>query len=152
MGARRWMMEYGVALVLAFLFAMILGQVSLFRESSLGKLRASDLVQFVGYSGSVVIGWLGARALARNPPVEWKWMVPFQGLVVPCVTLLAITIAYGVLLFALDPFLGKVGKAIYNWVFIVAIVADSIWLIYSWVWKCAPLVAAMESRKLHKSA
>ena len=152
MGARRWMMEYGVALVLAFLFAMILGQVSLFRESSLGKLRASDLVQFVGYSGSVVIGWLGARALARNPPVEWKWMVPFQGLVVPCATLLAITIAYGVLLFALDPFLGKVGKAIYNWVFIVAIVADSIWLIYSWVWKCAPLVAAMESRKLHKSA
>lgn len=110
MGARRWMMEYGVALVLAFLFAMILGQVSLFRESSLGKLRASDLVQFVGYSGSVVIGWLGARALARNPPVEWKWMVPFQGLVVPCVTLLAITIAYGVLLFALDPFLGKVAR------------------------------------------
>ena len=59
MGARRWMMQYGVALALAFLFAMILGQVSLFRESSLGKLRASDLVQFVGYSGSVVIGWLG---------------------------------------------------------------------------------------------
>jgi hypothetical protein len=27
MGARRWVMEYGVALVLAFLFAMILGQV-----------------------------------------------------------------------------------------------------------------------------
>jgi hypothetical protein len=78
MGARRWVMEYGVALVLAFLFAMILGQVSLFRESSLGKLRASDLVQFVGYSGSVVIGWLGARELARNPPVEWKWMVPFK--------------------------------------------------------------------------
>ncbi|MDH4088578.1 MAG: hypothetical protein OEV04_16260 [Nitrospira sp.] len=151
MGARRWVMEYGVALVLTFLFAMILGQVSLFQESSLGKLRASDLVQFVGYSGSVVIGWLGARALARNPPVEWKWMVPFQGLVVPCATLLAITIAYGVLLFALDPFLGKVGKAIYNWIFIVAIVADSIWFILSWVWKCAPLVAAMESRKLRKA-
>jgi hypothetical protein len=152
MGARRWVMEYGVALVLAFLFAMILGQVSLFRESSLGKLRASDLVQFVGYSGSVVIGWLGARELARNPPGEWKWIVPFQGLVVPCATLLAITIAYGVLLFALDPFLGKVGEAIYNWVFIVAIVADSIWLILSWVWKCAPLVAAVESRKLRKAA
>jgi hypothetical protein len=152
MGARRWAMEYGVALFLAFLFAMILGQVSLFRESSLGRLRASDLVQFVGYSGSVVIGWLSARELARNPPAEWKWIVPFQGLVVPCATLLAITIAYGVLLFALDPFLGKLGKVIYNWVFIVAIVAGSIWLILSWVWRCAPLVAAMEPRKLRKAA
>jgi hypothetical protein len=106
----------------------------------------------VGYSGSVVIGWLGARELARNPPVEWKWMVPFQGLVLPCATLLATIIAYGVLLFTLDPFPGKAGKAIYDWVFIVAIVADSIWLILSWVWKCAPLVEAMESRKLRKAA
>lgn len=145
-------MEYGVALVLAFLLAAILGQVSLFRETSVGKLRASDLVQFVGYSGSLVIGWLGARELARNPPVEWTWMVPFQGLVVPLATLLSIAIAYGVLLFALEPLVGKLGKAIYNWVFIAAIVADSIWLILSWVWKCAPLVAAMESRKLRKAA
>lgn len=151
MGARRWMMEYGVALVLAFLFSMILGQVSLFRETSVGKLRASDLVQLVGYSASVVIGWLGARELARNPPLEWKWLVPFQGLVVPFATLLAITIAYGVLLFALDPFLGKLGKAIYNWVFILAIVAGSIWLILSWVWKCAPLVAAMKPLKPRKA-
>lgn len=145
-------MEYGVALILAFLLAAIFGQVSLFRETSVGKLRASDLVQFVGYSGSLVIGWLGARELARNPPVEWAWMVPFQGLVVPLATLLSIAIAYGVLLFALEPLVGKLGKAIYNWVFIAAIVADSIWLILSWVWKCAPLVAAMESRKLRKAA
>lgn len=145
-------MEYGVSLVLAFLFAMILGQVSLFRETSVGKLRASDLVQFVGYSGSLAIGWLGARELARNLPTEWKWMVPFQGLVVPLATLLVIAIAYGVLLLALEPYLGKFGKTIYNWVFIAAIVTDSIWLIFSWVWKCAPLVADMESRKLRKAA
>jgi len=152
MGGRRWVLEYGVALVLAFLLAAILGQVSLFRETSVGKLRASDLVQFVGYSGSLMVGWLGARELARNPPAEWKWMVPLQGLVVPLATLIVITIAYGVLLFALDPFLGKFGMTIYNWVFIVAIVVDSVWLILSWVWKCAPLVAAMDSRKLRKAA
>ena len=145
-------MEYGVALVLAFLFAVILGQVSLFRETSVGKLRASDLVQFVGYSGSLMIGWLGARELADNPPAEWKWIVPFQGLILPLATLLAIAMAYGVFLFALDPFLGKSGRVMYNWVFIAAIVADSIWLILSWVWKCAPLVTAMESRKLRKTS
>jgi len=57
-----------------------------------------------------------------------------------------------VLLLAMDPFLGKSGKALYNWVFIIAIVIDCIWLILSWVWKCAPLVAAMESRKIRKAA
>jgi hypothetical protein len=145
-------MEYGVALALAILLAVIFGQIPLFRETSVGKLRASDLVQFVGYGGSLVIGWLGARALARNPPTEWKWVAPFQGPVVPLATLLTIAIAYGVLLFILDPFLGKSDKAIYNWVFISGLVVDSIWLILSWVWKCAPLVAAAESRKIRKVA
>ena len=152
MGARRWVLKYGVTLLLAYLLAMILGQIPLFRETSVGRLRASDLVQFVGYGGSLVIGWLGAQELSRNSPAEWKWMVPFQGLVVPLATLLAIAMAYGVLLFALDPYMGKLGKAMYNWVFIAAIVADSIWLILSWVWKCVPLVAAMETRKLRKAA
>lgn len=152
MESRKWMMQYGVAMMMAFFLAMILGQISLFRETSIGKLRASDLVQFVGYGGSLLIGWLGTRELARNPPMEWKWMVPFQGVVVPLATLLSIAMAYGVILFVLDPFLGKIGKAVYNWVFIMAIVTDSVWLIFSWVWKCAPLVAAIESRKLRKAA
>jgi hypothetical protein len=71
---------------------------------------------------------------------------------VPLATLLTIAIAYGVLLFVLEPFLGKSGKAIYNCIFIAAIVFDSIWLILSWVWKCDPPVAAMETRKLRKAA
>lgn len=70
----------------------------------------------------------------------------------PLATLLAIAMAYGVLLLPLDPYMGKLGKAMYDWVFIAAIVADSIWLILSWVWKCAPLLAAMETRKLRKAA
>jgi hypothetical protein len=152
MGARKWMMEYGVAMVLACLFGMILGQISLFRETSLGKLRASDLVQFIGYGGALGIAWLGARQLASNPPVEWKWIAPFQGIIVPLATLLSVGIAYGVLLYALEPFLGKSGKATYNWVFIAAIVANSVWLILSWVQKCAALVATMESHKPRKAA
>jgi hypothetical protein len=145
------MMEYGVAMVLAILLAMIFGQIALFRETSVGKLRASDLVQFIGYGGSLVIAWLGARQLASNPPVEWKWIAPFQGIIVPLATVLSVGVAYGVLLYALEPFLGKVGKGIYNWVFITAIVVNSVWLILSWVQKCAALVATMEPRKPRKA-
>jgi hypothetical protein len=152
MKARKWMMEYGVAMVLAFVLAVIFGQIPLFRETAVGKLHASDLVQFVGYGGALVIAWLGARQLAKNPPEEWKWLSPFQGIVLPLATLLTVSISYGVLLFAVEPFLGRMGKTVYNWVFITAIVASSIWLILSWVQKCAPLVAATDSRRLRKAA
>jgi hypothetical protein len=47
MNARKWMMEYGVAMVLTFMFAVILGHIPLFRETTIGKLHASDLVQCI---------------------------------------------------------------------------------------------------------
>ena len=152
MNARKWMMEYGVAMVLAFLFAVILGHISLFRETAIGKLHASDLVQFIGYGGALVIAWFGARQLAAEPPDDWKWLMPYRALILPVTTLAIVTISYGVLLYVSDPFLSKLGKGIYNWMFIIGIVATSAWLIVTWVRKCAPQVAAVESRRLRKLA
>jgi hypothetical protein len=152
MNARKWMMEYGVAMVLTFVFAVILGHIPLFRETTIGKLHASDLVQFIGYGGALVIVWFGARQLAAEPPSDWKWLMPYQALILPVTTLAIVAISYGVLLYVCDPFLSKSGKGIYNWIFIAAIVAGTVWLILSWVQKCAPLVAAMDSRKLRKAA
>ncbi len=152
MNTRKWMMEYGVAMVLTFAFAVILGHIPLFRETTIGKLHASDLVQFIGYGGALVIAWFGARQLAAEPPGDWKWLMPYQALILPVTTLAIVAISYGVLLYVCDPFLSKSGKGIYNWIFIAAIVAGTVWLILSWVQKCAPLVAAMDSRKLRKAA
>jgi hypothetical protein len=152
MNARKWMMEYGVAMVLTFVFAVILGHVPLFRETTIGKLHASDLVQGIGYGGALVIAWFGARQLAAEPPNDWKWLMPYRALILPVTTLAIVTISYGVLLYVCDPFLSKLGREIYNWIFIAAIVASSVWLILSWVQKSAPLVAATDSRKLRKAA
>jgi len=152
MNARKWMMEYGVAMVLTFVFAVILGHVPLFRETTIGKLHASDLVQCIGYGGALVIAWFGARQLAAEPPNDWKWLMPYRALILPVTTLAIVAISYGVLLYVCDPFLSKLGREIYNWIYIAAIVASSVWLILSWVQKCAPLVAAVDSRKLRKAA
>jgi hypothetical protein len=152
MNARKWMMEYGVAMVLAFAFAVVLGHIPLFRETTVGKLHASDLVQFIGYGGALVIAWFGARQLAAEPPEDWKWLMPYRALILPVTTLAIVAIAYGVLLYVCDPFLSKAGKGIYNWMFIIGIVATSAWLIVTWVRKCAPQVAAVESRRLRKQA
>ncbi len=152
MKARKWVMEYGVAMGLAFLFALVLGQIPLFRETTIGKLRASDLVQFLGYSGALAIGWFSARELAANPPEEWKWLMPFRALVVPLATLLAVALAYGVLLLVCAPFLSKAARGIYNWMFIAGIVGSAAWLIVTWLRRCAPAVAESDGRRLRKAA
>jgi hypothetical protein len=152
MKARNWMMGYGVAMILAVLCAMILGHLPLFREATMGKLHASDLVQFIGYSGAIVLAWFGARQLADDPPEDWKWLAPYRALILPMTTLIMVGLAYGVLLYACEPFLSKSGKETYNWIFVVGLIACCAWLIVTWVQKCAPQVAAMESRRLRKAA
>jgi hypothetical protein len=152
MKAQKWMMEYGVAIILTFLFAVILGQIPLFRETAVGKLHASDLVQFIGYGGAMIIAWFGARQLASEPPDDWKWLMPYRALILPVATLTMVAISYGVLLYVCEPFMSKSGKMVYNWFFIAGIVAASVWLIMTWVMKCAPQVAAMESRRLRRAA
>jgi hypothetical protein len=152
MNARKWMMEYGVAMVFTVLSTMVLGHIPLFRETAIGKLHASDLVQFIGYGGALVIAWLGARQLATEPPDDWKWLTPYRALILPVTTLAIVAMSYGVLLYVCDPFFSKTGKEIYNWIFIIGIVASTAWLIVTWVRKCAPQVAAVESRRLRKQA
>lgn len=152
MKARKWMMEYGVAMILAVLCAAVLGHLPLFRETTVGKLHASDLVQFIGYGGAMVLAWFGARQLAAEPPDDWKWLMPYRALVLPLTTLAMVGLAYVVLLYACEPFLGKSGKEIYNWMFVIGIMAACAWLIITWVQKCAPQVAAIESRRLRRAA
>ncbi|HJT21011.1 MAG TPA: hypothetical protein VJ746_11105, partial [Nitrospira sp.] len=136
MKARKWMMEYGVAVVFAGLCAVILGHLPLFRETAVGKLHASDLVQLIGYGGAMVLGWLGARQLAEEPPEDWKWLMPYRALILPLFTLATVALAYVVLLLVCEPFLTKLGREIYNWVFVIGIVAGCVWLIATWVQKC----------------
>jgi hypothetical protein len=152
MKARKWMMEYGVAMILAVLCAVILGHLALFREATIGKLHASDLVQFIGYGGALVLAWFGARQLAADPLEEWKWLTPYRALILPVTTLIMVGLAYGVLLYACEPFLGKSSKETYNWIFVVGLISCCVWLIVTWLQKCAPQVSAMESRRFRKAA
>ena len=152
MKARKWMMEYGVAMIFAMLCAVVLGHVPLFREAAFGKLHASDLVQFIGYGGAIVIAWFGARQAATDPPEDWNWLMPYRAIILPVASLAAAGLAYRVLLFISEPYLGKAGKEMYNWVFVIGIIAACAWLIVTWVQKCAPQVSGSESRRLKKAA
>ena len=152
MKARTWMMQYGVAMLLSCAFALILGHVPLFRETAVGKLAASDLVQFLGYGCAIALAWIGARQLAAEPTEDWTWLAPYRALILPVTTLVTVILAYGVLLLVAGPFLNKTAKGIYNWIFIVGIVGGVAWLILTWIRTCAPLVAATAPRPLKKAA
>lgn len=152
MKARMWMMQYGGAMMLACCFALVLGQVPLFRDTAVGKLAASDLVQFLGYGCTMALAWLGARQLAADPPEEWKWLAPYRALILPVAALGLVVVAYGVLFLVCGPFLNKFARGIYNWMFIVGIVAAIAWLIFTWVRTSASLVAAATTRRFRKAA
>jgi hypothetical protein len=152
MKARKWAMEYGVAIGFTVLLSAILGQIPLFRSSSIGKLQASDLVQFLGYGAALAIAWVSARRLANDLPEEWKRLAPIRPLIQPAATLVTIALAYSVVLLVCGPFLGKTARGVYNWVFIAGIVGSAAWLIFSWITKCAPLMESAEGRKLRKAA
>jgi hypothetical protein len=152
MKARRWMIEYGVPMTLAIICAMILGHLPLFREATVGKLHASDLVQFIGYAAAIIFAWFGAREMAVEPPEDWKWLMPYRALVLPVATVLLISVAYNVLLYACEPFLGKAGKDVYGWIFVLGLIGCCTWLIVTWLQKCAPQAASMDARRLKKAA
>jgi ABC-type dipeptide/oligopeptide/nickel transport system permease component len=97
MKAKQWMMEYGVAMMLAILLAVVLGHLPLFRDTAVGKLHASDVVQFIGYGTGIILAWFGARQLAADPPEEWQWLVAYRSLILPVTTLILVGLAYHVL-------------------------------------------------------
>ncbi len=146
MHTKRWLMQYGVAVALAALFAAIFGQVPLFRETTIGEFRASNLVQFIGYGAALVTILMGARQIASDQSDDWTWLGPFRKMVLPASTLVVLALAYKVLLLMLGPFLGNAGKPVYNWAFVIGIVTASGWVIVTWVQKCAPHLADTGSR------
>ena len=58
-------------------------------------------------------------------------------------------LACGIVLLLCSPYLSKFAKGIYNWAFIVGIMADVALLIRTWVQKCPPLMVAMTPRCLN---
>ncbi|HET8759926.1 MAG TPA: hypothetical protein VFN94_02590 [Nitrospiria bacterium] len=141
MQTKRWLLQYGVAVGLAALFAAMLGQIPLFRETMVGKFRASNLVQFIGYGAALITILLGARQIAGDRSDAWKWLGPFRDLVVPAALLVVLPLAYQVALLALGPLLGAGGKRVYNWMFVLGIAGAGGWVIATWVTKCAPKFA-----------
>ncbi len=144
-----WIGRYVAVIVLSLVLAAAIGNMDLFAKTTIGgKLSASHIVQFLGYGAALVAFWvLGQRATIALGQHAGKWSF-LQHLVLPAVTLIVVSLAYTVLLLLLKPVMDAALHNIYNWAFIVAILACAGWLVMAVLNQSASLTALLTDRKL----
>ena len=134
-----WAVRHVVVILLAIILAAALGNMSLFEKTTLGRLSAAHVVEFLGYGVALVIGWMLGRQATIYVRKQGGKLLAFQHLILPLVSLIVVALAYTVLLLPLKPFLNATLLSIYNWLFIVAILACAGWLVMAVLNKSAAL-------------
>lgn len=140
-----WVAQYGIAILLAVFLGAVLGNMQLFREATLGPggWTASELVQFVAYGSALVVFWLLAIRAADEIPEDRNGLAFLRRLLVPVAAVLVVSIGYGVLWLLLGPFLDPTSRTIYNWVFVLGIVATALWLVLTGVQSATEVTGAV---------
>lgn len=146
-GGFDWIGRYVAVIVLSLILATAIGNMDLFIKTTIGKLNASHIVQFLGYGAALVAFWvLGQRATIALQQHSGKWSF-LQHLVLPAVSLIVVALAYSVLLLLLKSVLDASLHNLYNWIFIVGILACAGWLVMAVLNQSASLTALFTDGK-----
>ncbi|MGV8934835.1 MAG: hypothetical protein ACOH1I_09435 [Gallionellaceae bacterium] len=142
-----WAGRFIAVIMVALILAASIGSMDLFEKTFViqGKLSASQLVRFLGYSTALAAIWmLGQRAtiVLQQRGGRWSFM---QHLILPVVTLIVVSAANSIALLVMKPMMNAAMHNIYNWVFIAAILACSVWVIMAVLGQSAPLTASFTS-------
>jgi len=142
-----WVGRFVAVIVVALILAAAIGSMDLFMKTYVieGKLSAAHLVRFLGYSTALAALWmLGRRATMalRKFGGSWSFM---QQLILPVVTLIVVASTNSVALLILKPMMNASLNNIYNWVFIVAILACAAWVVLAVLGQSASLTEAFTS-------
>jgi hypothetical protein len=142
-----WAVRYIALIVVALILAAAIGSMELFIKTTVfgGKLSASHLVQFMGYGAARAAFWmLGQRSTIALQQHGGRWSF-MQHLILPVVSLIVVSIAYTVVLLIFNPMMNAALHNIYNWVFIVAILACAVWVLMAVLGQSASLTSALTS-------
>jgi hypothetical protein len=127
----KWVVRYLVVIALAVILALVLGEMSLFKATRIGKtgLNAARIVQFLGFGGALLVLWLAAqRAAAVLPAHDRRWGV-VKSVLLPLTTLIVVAAGQAVALLLLGPVMSKTWHEVYNWIAIAAITLSAAWLL-----------------------
>jgi ribosomal protein L40E len=142
-----WVGRYVAVIVVSLILAAAIGNMDLFEKTFVieGKLSASHLVRFLGYSTALGALWmLGRRATMALQQHGGRWSF-MQHLFLPVVTLLVVASANSVALLVMKPMMNASLHNIYNWVFIIAILACAAWVVMAVLGQSASLTLAFTS-------
>ncbi len=141
-----WAGQYGIAILVAVLLGVTLTRVPLFNQTTLAgnKLTASQVVEFLGYGGALLLFWLLGRRTGLQLQRDGKELSFLRHVITPLTTLIVVPAWYKVLLPIAGPFLDKTGRMIYNWVFVGGMVSAGLWLIFAGLLRSAALIESFE--------
>jgi len=142
-----WVGRYVAVIVVALVLGAAIGSMELFFKTTVfgGKLTAAQLVHFLGYGTALAALWmLGQRSTLALQQQNGRWSF-LQHLILPVGTLIVICSAYSVILLILRHLLNAEMINIYNWVFIVGIVACATWVVMAVLGQSASLTSAFTS-------
>lgn len=142
-----WVGRFVAVIVVALILANAIGSMNLFERTFVieGKLSAAQLVRFLGYSTALGALWmLGQRATMSLQQHGGRWSF-MQHLILPVVTLIVVASTNTVALLVMKPMMNASLHNIYNWVFIVAILACAAWVVMAVLGQSASLTEAFTS-------
>lgn len=139
-----WVGRFVAVIIVSLILAAAIGSMDLFMKTFVieGKLSASHLVRFLGYTSALAALWmLGQRAtmVLQQNGGRWAFM---QHLILPVVTLIVVASTNSVALLVLKPMMNASLNNIYNWVFIVAILACAAWVVMAVLGQSASMTDA----------
>jgi eukaryotic-like serine/threonine-protein kinase len=141
-----WVGRYVAVIVAALVLAAVIGEMPLFGKTFLvsGKLSAAQVVRFLGYGTALIVFWiLGQRLtifLRQQQGSRWS---ASQNLILPIVTFIVVSALYSVILLVMRPLMDVTLQKIYDWMFILAIIACAIWLIMALLGQSDALTEAL---------
>lgn len=142
-----WTGRYLAVILVALILAAAIGSMELFAKTTIisGKLNAAHLVRFLGYGTALAAFWmLGQRSTIALQQHGGRWSF-LQHLILPVVTLIVVAAAYTVAMLVLKPMMDASLNNIYNWVFVIAIIACAIWVVMAVLGQSASLTGAFTS-------
>ena len=140
-----WLGRFVATILVAWILATALSSMDLFEKTFVisGKLSASHLVRFLGYSTALGALWmLGRRATMVFQKQDGRWSF-MQHLILPVVSLIVAASTNSVALLVMKPMMNPAMHNIYNWVFIVAILGCAAWVVMAVLGQSASLTEAL---------